>query len=73
VSRAHAQLTPAGRLRLAQLLVDQSWPLRRAAERWSCSVTTAKRWTDRDRKHGRDLALAVPPQQRACFADWLHA
>ena len=33
VSHANAQLTPAGRLRLAQLVVDQGWPLRRAAER----------------------------------------
>jgi transposase InsO family protein len=54
VSHANAQLTPAGRLRLAQLVVDKGWPLRRAAERWNCSVTTAKRWVDRYRAHGRD-------------------
>jgi transposase InsO family protein len=53
VSHANAQLTPAGRLRLAQLVVDQKWPLRRAAERWNCSVTTAKRWADRYRAEGR--------------------
>ncbi|WP_435772100.1 IS481 family transposase, partial [Nocardioides sp. SYSU DS0651] len=54
MSHANAQLTPAGRLRLAQLVVDKDWPLRRAAERWNCSVTTAKRWADRYREHGRD-------------------
>lgn len=44
---------PAGRLRLAQLVVDKCWTLRRAAERWNCSVTTAKRWADRYRTLGR--------------------
>ena len=53
MSHANAQLTPAGRLRLAQLVVDKGWSLRRAAERWNCSVTTAKRWADRYRAHGR--------------------
>jgi transposase InsO family protein len=54
VSHANACLTPNGRLRLAQLVVDKNWPLRRAAERWNCSVTTAKRWADRYRAEGRD-------------------
>ena len=49
MSHRNACLTPAGRRRLAQLIVDQGWPLRRAAERWNCSVTTAKRWADRYR------------------------
>jgi len=53
VSHANAQLTPAGRLRLARLAVDDGWTLRRAAERWNCSVTTAKRWADRYRLRGR--------------------
>jgi hypothetical protein len=53
LSHANACLTPAGRLRLAQLVVDKGWTLRRAAERWNCSVTTAKRWADRYREHGR--------------------
>ena len=52
MSHANAQLTPAGRLRLAKLVVDKNWTLRRAAERWNCSVTTAKRWADRYRLHG---------------------
>jgi transposase InsO family protein len=52
MSHANAQLTPAGRLRLARLVVDRGWPLRRAAERWNCSVTTAQRWAERYRQHG---------------------
>lgn len=52
MSHANAQLTPAGRLRLAKLVVEQKWTLRRAAERWNCSVTTAKRWADRYRLYG---------------------
>lgn len=52
MSHANAQLTPGGRLRLAQLVVDKGWPLRRAAERWNCSVTTARRWADRYRSQG---------------------
>jgi transposase InsO family protein len=47
-------LTPNGRLELARLVVDKGWPLRRAAERWNCSVTTARRWADRYREQGRD-------------------
>ena len=52
MSHANAQLTPAGRLRLAKLVVDKKWTLRRAAERWNCSVNTAKRWADRYRRYG---------------------
>jgi transposase InsO family protein len=39
-------------VRLAQLVVDKGWPLRRAAERWNCSVTTARRWAERYRAEG---------------------
>ncbi|QGN32514.1 IS481 family transposase [Microlunatus sp. Gsoil 973] len=49
MSHVNAVLTPTGRLRLARLIVDQGWPLRRAAERFGVSVTTAKRWADRYR------------------------
>ena len=54
MSHANAQLTPAGRLRLARLVVEKKWTLRRAAERWNCSVSTAKRWADRYRAYGAD-------------------
>lgn len=46
---ANAPLTPEGRRRLAVVVVDERWPLRRAAERFQVSVATAKRWADRYR------------------------
>ncbi|BCJ39159.1 IS481 family transposase [Actinocatenispora thailandica] len=49
---ANAPLTPTGRLRLARVVVEDGWPLRRAAERFQVSVTTAKRWADRYRETG---------------------
>jgi transposase InsO family protein len=52
VSHANATLTPRGRLLLARCVVIDRWPLRRAAERFSVSQTTAKRWADRFRTLG---------------------
>ncbi|QQQ73485.1 IS481 family transposase [Saccharothrix sp. 6-C] len=52
MTHANAPLTPAGRLRLARCVVEDRWPLRRAAERFQVSVSTAKRWTDRYRDQG---------------------
>jgi transposase InsO family protein len=49
---ANAPLTEKGRLRLARCIVDDRWPLRRAAERFQVSVPTAKRWADRYRDAG---------------------
>lgn len=49
---ANAPLTERGRLRLARCVVDDGWPLRRAAERFQVSVGTAKRWADRYRTEG---------------------
>ncbi|MFI7284109.1 IS481 family transposase [Micromonospora chersina] len=49
---ANAPLTERGRLRLARCVVDDHWPLRRAAERFQVSVNTAKRWADRYRAEG---------------------
>ncbi|WP_345664735.1 leucine zipper domain-containing protein, partial [Streptomyces iranensis] len=48
----NAPLTPTGRLRLARCVVDDGWPLRRAAERSQVSHTTAARWAHRYRHHG---------------------
>jgi transposase InsO family protein len=48
----NAPLTETGRLRLARCVVDDGWPLRRAAERFQVSATTAKRWADRYRELG---------------------
>ena len=44
---ANAALTPMGRLKLARLIVDERWPIRRAAERFQVSWPTAARWADR--------------------------
>ena len=52
MSHANAVLTPRGRLRLARCVVEDGWPLRRAAERFQVSVTTAARWAARYRAHG---------------------
>ncbi|GAA2266336.1 IS481 family transposase [Actinomadura luteofluorescens] len=52
MSHANAALTPRGRLRLARLVVDEGWPVARAAERYEVSWPTAKRWADRYRRQG---------------------
>lgn len=49
MTHANAPLTPEGRRRLASLIIDHGWSLRRAAERFQCSPATAKRWVDRYR------------------------
>lgn len=48
----NAPLTETGRLRLARCVVEDGWTLRRAAERFQVSATTAPRWADRYRTHG---------------------
>ena len=52
MTHRNAFLTERGRLTLAQCVVDQGWPLRRAAERINCSPATAKKWADRYRQTG---------------------
>jgi transposase InsO family protein len=49
---ANAPLTELGRLRLALCVVQDGWPLRRAAERFQVSHNTARRWAQRYREHG---------------------
>ena len=44
---ANAALTPMGRLELARLIVDERWPIRRAAERFQASWPTAARLANR--------------------------
>ena len=46
---ANAPLTPLGRKRLAALIVDEGWPIRRAAERFQVSAATASKWATRYR------------------------
>jgi hypothetical protein len=42
VSHGNAPLTELGRLRPARCVVDDGWPLRRAADRFQVSVTTGQ-------------------------------
>ena len=52
MSHVNATLTPTGRLRLSRLVVDRGWSYGRAAERFSVSATTARRWAGRYRAEG---------------------
>lgn len=52
MSHRNAPLSETGRLRLARCVVDDGWPLRRAAERFQVSVTTAAHWAGRYRELG---------------------
>ncbi len=52
MTHANAPMSETGRLRLAQVVVESGWPLRRAAERFRCSPATAKKWADRYRSRG---------------------
>ncbi len=49
---ANAALTPRARLRLAQLIVDEHWPVATAAQRFQVSWPTAKRWAGRYESEG---------------------
>lgn len=62
MSHANALLTPKGRLRLAKLIVDDGWPIQRAADRLQCSAATAKKWADRYRVDGAE-AMADRPSR----------
>ena len=48
----NAPLTETGRLRLARCIVEDGWPIARAAERFQVSRPTATRWAHRYREHG---------------------
>ena len=52
MAHRNAPLTETGRLRLARCVVDEGWSLRRAAERFQVSPTTAQRWAARYRELG---------------------
>ncbi len=49
---ANAPLSERGRLRLARLIVEDGWPVARAAERFQVAWTTAHRWAGRYRLEG---------------------
>ena len=52
VAHVNAALTPKHRLRLARLIVDDDWPLSRAAEFFNVSWRTAAKWAQRYRDEG---------------------
>jgi transposase InsO family protein len=60
----NAPLTETGRLRLARCAVEDGWPVRRAAERFQVSHTTAARWARRYREQGSAGMTDRPPGPR---------
>jgi hypothetical protein len=58
----NAPLTETGGLRPARCVVDDGWPLRRAAERFQVSVTTAQRWAGRYRESGEAGMVDTAPR-----------
>jgi transposase InsO family protein len=66
MSHRNATLTPTGRLRLARCVVVQGWPLARAAERFSVSITTVRRWRDRYLEAGSAGMVDRPSRPRTC-------
>ena len=61
----NAPLSETGRLRLARCVVDDGWPLRRAAERFQVSHTTAARWAARYRQAGAEGMADRPSKPRS--------
>jgi transposase InsO family protein len=53
VLHANAVLTPRQRLRLARLIVEDNWPIARAAEAFGVGWKTADKWADRYRAEGK--------------------
>jgi transposase InsO family protein len=51
-THANAALTPRARLQMARLIVEEDWPIPRAAERFMVAYKTAKKWADRYRAQG---------------------
>jgi transposase InsO family protein len=66
VSHANARLAPRGRLALARCVVDDGWPLRRAAERFQVSAATAARWAARYRQLGEAGMGDRPSRPHRC-------
>ena len=66
MTHGNAFLTQRGRLALATLVVDDEWPLRRAAERFQCSPATAKKWADRYRAGGEQAMTDHSSRPHTC-------
>ena len=67
MTHANAPLTPQGRRRLAHLVVEEGWPMRRVAERFQVAPATVSRWVGRYRagQPMEDRSCRPPPQPRA--------
>ena len=64
MTHANAPLTPVGRARLARLIVEDRWSVRRAAERFQVSPATASKWAARYRA-GRPMTDASSRPRRS--------
>lgn len=64
MSHANAAPTPKARLRLAQLIVEHGWSVAAAAKPFMVAWTTAKRWEQRYREHGKDGINDRPSRPR---------
>lgn len=82
---ANAVLTPRGRLMLARRVVEDGWPVVRAAEHFHVSWPTAKRWSSRyvamgaagmgdrsSRPHRSPNRTAAPVVRRIVELRWRH-
>ena len=65
---ANAALTPKARLKMARLVIDDGWPLRRVAERFQVSFPTAKRWAER-LQHQRQAGISEDDLDRCGLLD----
>jgi transposase InsO family protein len=55
MSHANAALTPRARLKVAELVVEDGYPISEVAARFQCSWPTVKRWVDRYRAGDREM------------------
>lgn len=63
MTHANAPLTPLGRARLAALITQQGWSVRRAAERFQVSPATASKWAARARSGGSMMDRSSRPHR----------
>ncbi|NIH55696.1 IS481 family transposase [Brooklawnia cerclae] len=81
MAHANAALTPRHRLKVAQLVVDQGWPISEVAARFQVSWPTVKRWADRyaagesmddrsSRPHHQPARTPAPTVRRVLELRW---
>lgn len=54
ITHANAKFTPAGRLQLVKLVLDDGWTQSRVAERFQCHRGTVSKWVARYRAEGEE-------------------